>query len=274
MYKLSAFADEAGVKLSEQIQAMQDNRISLLEIRGVDGKNIMSLSPDQVRETKKQLDDGGISVWSIGSPIGKIKLSDPFEPHLDNFKRLLETAHQLDARMFRLFSFYESYDRPEQVMAQMQAFCDAARGSNIALCLENEKGIYSDNAERMVEVLDAVPELHAVFDPANFVQCGVDTAKAWEMLCDRITYLHIKDALPDGTVVPAGYGAGNVAAIVKDYLARGGEVMTLEPHLTAFVGLKDLEAEQTSTVGSAAFRYADNRAAFDAAVAALRAIVD
>ena len=62
----------------------------------------------------------------------------------------------------------------------------------------------------MIDYLVALEtdELDGVFDPANFVQCGIDTIEAFELLQDRITYLHIKDALPDGSVVPAGKGHG------------------------------------------------------------------
>ena len=51
--------------------------------------------------------------------------------------------------------------------------------------------------------------MKAVFDPANFVQCGVDTLKAWEMLKNKVEYLHIKDAVGQA-IVPAGEGEGNI----------------------------------------------------------------
>ena len=40
--------------------------------------------------------------------------------------------------------------------------------------------------------------MKAIFDPANYVQCEVDTLKAWEMIKPYVKYLHIKDALADG----------------------------------------------------------------------------
>ena len=113
--------------------------------------------------------------------------------------------------------------------------------AHITLCHENEKEIFGENTENCLFLHRTFPRLRAVFDPANFVQCGVDTASAWEALREYVDYLHIKDAVADGTVVPAGMGIGNVTAIVGDYLARGGEVMTLEPHLFDFTGLSALE---------------------------------
>jgi sugar phosphate isomerase/epimerase len=139
------------------------------------------------------------------------------------------------------------------------------------LCHENEKHIYGETAESCLEVMEAFPRIRAVFDPANFVQCGVDTLHAWEILKDHVEYLHIKDALADGTVVPAGQGIGNVEQIVKMYLARGGEVMTLEPHLQDFVGLSGLEnGESVKTLN---IKYANNDESFDAAVTALKGVL-
>ena len=71
---LCAFADEADGSLDGQIEALKANGISQLEIRFVDKKNIVSLTPDEAKEIKAKLDANGISVWSLGSPIGKIKI--------------------------------------------------------------------------------------------------------------------------------------------------------------------------------------------------------
>ena len=95
---------------------------------------------------------------------------------------------------------------------------------------------------------------------------------AWEMLKERVHYLHIKDALADGQVVPAGRGIGNVKAILSDFIARGGEDLTIEPHLKVFDGLNALERDNArSAVGG--YLYDSNDQAFDAACAALRELL-
>ena len=141
----------------------------------------------------------------------------------------------------------------------------------MTICHENEKEIFGENTENCLWLHRTFPRLRAVFDPANFVQCGVDTASAWGALRGYVDYLHIKDAVADGTVVPAGMGIGNVPAIVGDYLARGGEVMTLEPHLFDFTGLSALENGKSVKLGISA--YQDNDEAFDAAASALKRII-
>ena len=86
----------------------------------------------------------------------------------------------------------------------------------------------------------------AVFDPANFVQCGVDTLKAYELLEDHIEYFHIKDALAEnGMVVPAGEGDGRIREVFAKLEQAGYEgFLSLEPHLTDFAGLAQLEREE------------------------------
>ena len=79
MIRLCAFADEADASLRGQIAALKKNGIGLIELRGINGTNISKITEDEARKYKSELDEGGISVWSIGSPIGKIKITDDLD---------------------------------------------------------------------------------------------------------------------------------------------------------------------------------------------------
>lgn len=273
-----AFADEASAQIDEQILAMKKNDLLGLEIRNVDGVNVSEISLAKAREVKIKLDAAGLLTWSIGSPIGKIDIEKgDFKLHIEKFKRTLEIADVLDCKNIRLFSFYIPKDaNPEnyrnEVIDRMGVFCDVAKGSPVVLCHENEKGIYGDNAKRALEIVQQFPMIKNIFDPANFVQCGQDTLEAWAMLKDYTKYLHIKDALADGKVVPAGAGVGNVAQIVKEYMAMGGKDFTIEPHLTVFDGLKALENDEVEK-SVAAYEYPSKSAAFDVAVNSFKALL-
>ena len=275
MIKICAFADEASEKISGQIAAMKRNGISMLEIRGVDGTNISEISADKAREVRRMLDAEGMSVWSMGSPIGKISLGDDFAPHVETFKRTLENADILGASKIRLFSFFPIKGESDEVtlhkvLERMSVLCDLTP-DHITLCHENEKKIYGETPERCLDIHKAFPKVRAVFDPANFVQCDVDTLHAWELLKDYVEYMHIKDARADHVVVPAGQGLGNIAAIAKEYIAQGGQVFTMEPHLNIFAGLDKLENGESLKAGVQ--NYANNDEAFDAGVGAFKSIV-
>ncbi len=272
--RLCAFADEAGAALSTQIDALRRNGINLLEIRGVGDKNIKDITASEAKEIKKQLDDSGIAVWSIGSPIGKYSLELDMAPHIEEHKRILENADILGAKHIRMFSFYpaegDSQEATEEkVFAGLDKLC-AVTPKEFILCHENEKDIFGETPEACLKIHRAFPTLRAVFDPANFVQRGVDTVEAWGKLCDYVEYIHIKDATDTGINVPAGDGLGKIPEIIKLYRAQGGEVMTLEPHLALFGGFAGFEKNEEEKK----FVYSSQGEAFDAGVKALKNILE
>ena len=267
-FKLAAFADEASPALDGQIKALKENGISMLEIRNLDGKNIADLSAEEAREVRKKLEEEGLSVWSLGSPYGKISMTDDFEEHLEKFKRSVEVCFELNTKHIRLFSFYDAQESFDAVADRLGRFVESAKGTGIVLCHENEKGIYGDMAARCRRIHETFPEIKAIFDPANFVQSGQDTGEAWEMLEPYVEYMHIKDARKDGSVVPAGKGEGHLPYLLSQFK---GEVLTIEPHLTVFDGLRALEGREKSRIGL--YEYPDPETAFRAATEALRAYI-
>jgi len=274
-FNLCAFADEADSKLDGQIAALKANGIGYLEIRGVDGKNISAITADEAKTIKSRLDDAGIAVWSIGSPTGKIDIKKPFDKHLDEFCHMIELAHILGASHYRLFSFYgtdgaASYE--DAVLERLNRFVEKSKGSGVVLCHENEKDIYGDVAERCLAIHQKIPEIKAIFDPSNFIQCKVDVPAAWNMLKEYVEYIHVKDAKANGGVVPAGHGVGNLSAIIKEFGSRGGGTLSLEPHLHFFKGFGKLQALVLRR--GKEFVYNTQREAFDAASDALKVIIN
>ena len=273
--KLCAFADEASNELHGQIDALKRNGFSLLEIRGVDGDNIKDISISKAKEIRKILDSEGISVFSIGSPIGKYPISDDFSAHLDEFCHVTELAEILGATRIRMFSFFpEKGTEPERT--KYEAFKRLYRitqntPSGLILCHENEKEIFGESDTACLEIHKEFSKIRAVFDPANFVQCGVDTEKAWSVLAPYVEYVHVKDARRDGTVTLAGDGEGKVETILKNYISIGGEVVTLEPHLKKFIGLDRLE--NGSSIKQEDF-YKNCDEAFDTAANRLKSILE
>lgn len=278
-FKIYAFADEASANLDEQIDAMRRNGLQGLELRSVDEINVSDLTVDQAKQIRRRLDDAGLQTWSIGSPIGKIEMDGDFEAHLDKYRRTLELANILGAENIRLFSFFipegkNPDDYESLVIDRLGKFAQLAEGTGVTVCHENEKDIYGDLAVRCEKIHRALPRVKAIFDPANFVQCGQDTLEAWQMLKPYVKYLHIKDALHNGNVVPAGKGDGNVEAILRAYSAMGGSAMTLEPHLAVFSALGQIERHDRSHGVGAEYVYENNHAAFDAAAAALHQLLE
>ena len=275
---LSAFADEASPMLDEQIKALQEEGVSLIELRGVHGKNVSNLTLEEAAAVKAKLDAAGIRLSALGSPYGKANLGVAFDEHLALFKHGLELCKVLDCKRIRMFSFYPAEgksmaDSREEVLRRLEIMVQLAEEAGVQLVHENEKGIYGDDTARNADLLNEFGKrLGFAFDPANFIQCGVNTQEAYDALHDRITYMHIKDAfLSDGAVVCAGHGDGNVPEILRRLNAEREDevILTVEPHLTVFKGLNDLQDEELKHHES----YPDSRTAFHAAVQALKDIL-
>lgn len=251
--KLTGFADEIAQDLNVQIDSLNKLGMHYVEMRGVDGKNLIHHDDAKVKEIKKRLDDAGIALSALGSPLGKIGIDDPFEAHFDEFKRAIQIAHEMDARYVRMFSFYvpsvgtadEKAVIGEKVFDRLRQFADYAKAEDVCLLHENEKGIYGERAKECKEILDAFGGEHfrAIFDFANFVQAQQDTLEAYELLKDHVAYVHVKDALwESGKVVPAGFGDGKLKEILKRLFESGFRgFLSLEPHLFDFEGFAGLE---------------------------------
>lgn len=257
--KLSGFADEMAQDLVTQVTEMQKLGISHIEMRGVDGNNLIYHSDEKVNKIKAYLDDHGMALSAVGSPIGKIGLRDDMDKHFEAFQRAVEIAHKMECDKIRAFSFYVPEEAPvtsfrEEVLDKLGRFVEYAKAEQVIYLHENEKGIYGEKAEQCLDLMKTFygSAFQAVFDFANFVQAKEDTLSAYAMLKPYISYIHVKDAkLADGSVVPAGYGDGHVAQIVSDLNASGFDgFYSLEPHLFHFQGFAQLEKEGISLSGS------------------------
>lgn len=243
--RISGFSDEIDKNIDIQFAVLNKLGIKYFEPRGIDGKNISLLTLDEAKDLKAKMDTAGIKASSIGSPIGKVDISDA-DKDFELFKHIVEIAKILDCKFIRMFSFYNAYGKKDAVISALKRMSDYAEKEEVVLLHENEKDIYGDTAERCLEILEAVnsENFKAVFDPANFVQCGEDTIKAFDMLKKHIAYMHIKDSREDKTIVPAGAGAGNLKYILDSLKNDGYDgFLSLEPHLGTFEGLADLELD-------------------------------
>ncbi len=243
MVKITGFADEISQDPKEQIATLQSEGIRYLEFRAVNGKNVLDQTDEELETYRRMLADAGIGISAIGSPVGKIKISDPFEPELERFKHSLHVAEVMGAPYVRIFSYYgpdggDIVDHREEVLRRMKAKVDAAEGAGVTLFNENEADLYGMRPERCREIIEhcgGTARLVQCFDAGNFVHRGIDAWQAWEMLGDLTGYFHIKDGThdPEWHATPAGEGDGRLPDILADAVNGKGYdgFLSLEPHL-------------------------------------------
>ena len=274
---LSAFADEYSPDFNKQLHGLAENNINLIELRGIDGKSVADITVDEAKEVKKKLDCAGIKLSSVGSPLGKISIKGDLDAHMELTRRICETANIMECTRIRGFSFYGTLENPQEmrsaVIDAVGRMAEICADAGILYCHENEKGIYGDTPQRCLDLITALNgKLGCIFDHANFIQSGCEPyPSGFELLSEYITYMHIKDAMEDGTVVPAGCGIGHIPETLQKLSARNGEIiLTLEPHLRVFHGLAALEHGERTKLQNA---YATSEEAFAAAVTALRSVL-
>jgi sugar phosphate isomerase/epimerase len=257
---ISGFSDEISSNFNTQLRVVSELGMENVCLRGIDGKNIGDYNVEEAKDTiLPRLQKAGIGVSSIGSPIGKVFINDEegFENQKGMLDRLCQIAELLNCKYIRIFSFFipkgENADNyNNEVISKLKAFAEIAKNYNIILLHENEKDIFGDTGRRCKEILTEVGSAHfkAIFDFANFVQCGEDPQECYKLLKDEIEYIHIKDAVfSDGQNVPCGTGDAKIREILFQAIKNGyNGFLTLEPHLVQFESLKDLELEEAEQI--------------------------
>lgn len=247
MFTLSAFADEISADPQTQVDVLASCGIRFIEFRSILESNVLALSDLQIRDFKALLDKHGFRLSAIGSPIGKVRIDEPFGPHLEKFKRAIELAKVFDTPNIRIFSYYppegldwDDYDDHRRaVLDRMWEKCRLAKKAGMRLLHENEHRIYGESPERVVDLMETVtsqPEgevLVAVYDAANYVFCGHDPWQGWQATKQWTKHLHIKDWKKGDThgSIP-GEGEGQFPRWLADAVKMGYDgFATMEPHL-------------------------------------------
>jgi len=244
MAKLSAFADEVSENFSEQVKYLSKENVGYIEPRFINKRNIMDLTKDELDEAKKMIQDHGLKVSAIGSPIGKVKLDEPFRQHLDKFRHAVELARFFETPYIRMFSYYAPEgknidDYLSEVIERMAAKIEILNGTDITMVHENEAHIYGHTAGHCVEMVEAVnsPKLRLVYDPANFVwgEKITDNVKScWPLMKPYVVHIHIKDwklGSKDIGSIP-GEGDGQIKELLAELAALEYDgCLTMEPHL-------------------------------------------
>ena len=241
-FTLSGLGDEIDPDIDTQLRVMAETDLRHLELRGIEETNVLDLSPAQIERIHRAIDEYGFGISAIASPIGKIDITEDFDPHLERFERAIELADEFDAEYIRLFSYYypeddDPNDWRDEVMRRMERKVERAERAGVTLVHENERDIYGDVPERCRDIIETVdsPNLRALFDPANFVVDDIEVyPHAYEELAEYIEYLHVKDAaFADGVEIePAGEGDADIPEVIEALIEDEYEgFASLEPHL-------------------------------------------
>lgn len=241
-FKVAVISDEISQDFEHACSVIaKDFGLHWVELRGMWGKNLQTLSDDELERARKIMAQYGLRATDIASPLFKTdwpgaprsKFS-PKKPDqtFDSFKadfqfkqqeqvleRSIELAKRFDTKIVRCFDFYRLDDvKPyrAQINAKLEEAAATCGKQGILLVLENEFECNTATGREAAATLAEVksPHLMLNWDPGNAVRAGELDAfpAAWELLPKhRIGHCHVKNAAkgPDGKIgwspVDVGY---------------------------------------------------------------------
>lgn len=258
--RIAAITDEFSPNLEEALVPMAEIGMTGAELRVLWGKNIMDLSPDELKLAKRLVTDTGMDVISIASPILKCVL--PNAPEVDSrfqhdvfaSKHTFEDqpkladhafgiAELMGCKIIRVFSYWRTVDPSGcfgAVVEAMQWLAEAAAKRRLIIGLENEHACNISTAADAAKLLAAVghPNLNLVWDPANALCSGEEPFPGGYSLLpkDRIVHVHTKDCHMEGHKPvwgPLGTRSidwkGQIAALIREGYTGW---LSLETHWT------------------------------------------
>ena len=268
---LSGFADEAANQktIDQQFAALAALGMRYFSIRFIDAgngvKNVMALDDDEIVTVKEKLDEYGLSVSSIGSPIGKVKLCDvddgtstgyrPFDQYLvDEVVRACELAETFGTKLIRGFSFYHPKGSPledhfAQAVDQVGQITEVCDQRGLTFGLEVEANLVGQNGQTLAKMHQQVDNnaLVLIFDGGNLVMQGYSEEEIYDQyvaMKPGMGWIHIKDFKdPSGSArvehvdeesikhfVPADIGQSGHQRIMEDF---AGFIPELESRMKA-----------------------------------------
>lgn len=237
MYYLSGFSDEMGTDFEKGLQAFKDFGINYFELRSLWGKNILSLSDDEVKKAKRIADNLGLKNSAIASPIGKSNIEEDISYEMKRLERAIELSKIFGSKKIRIFSFYSSddiYSKRDEVMERLSIFSSIAEKNGVVLLHENEAKIYGEKSRECFEIASTLKSNHfaLVFDPANYSVGGEVVKDAENTMHDYISYIHIKDySSKEKKMVYPGEGDSEIEYVL-DRNKDKDMFISMEPHLS------------------------------------------
>jgi len=253
---LSGFTDEAANDIDKQIQACRELGWKWLDLRSVDGVNIINLPDEKFDKVCSKLSEENIGVSGFGSEIANWsrKISDPPDRDYQELKQAIPRMKRLGVKMIRVMSYHTPEGRvgefPEierEVVSRLKKIAKIAEDEGIVCVHENCETWGGQSPEHTLFLLEQIdsPSFKLAFDTGNpFALVDrrgeppfqyKDALEFYYKVSDHIAYVHIKDGRMDGDTpiyTFPGEGACRVQEILNQMRKNGYDGgFSIEPHI-------------------------------------------
>jgi len=231
---LAVIGDEVGPSLDEMISFCRENDVKRLDMRTVDGKNLLGMTLAEVTSIGERLNKAGLRVPTFVSPVlkwpapgkmaagGKVDFAfDPAScPNHDPLQHAFDIATVLGASKLRVFSHlrYDGF-APEDLDAAVDRLLDLANRHDVTVELENEPVCNIGSIPDLARFFENPPpsldiynldelRLRPLVDIGNSYGVGAPpTTQEIELLAPMTDLIHLKDRDFDAKrTVPLGDG--------------------------------------------------------------------
>lgn len=265
-YEYGVITDEIDQDFARACRVAQGLGISYVEIHTLWDKNVDELTPAELDEVARLLDQHGLRTHLVcGLLFRPFSLADVelatierhplFQEHLAKLERFIVVAQRLKAPYIRTFGFTRDVgganpsprspdgggiddETLDKIAKGLRIACERVAQEGLTLALENARSLYANTGGNQRRVLDAVghPSLKIIWDPANAFVAGEDPAAGFAQVQGHIVDLHCKDAtvVDEATGLTAwariGDGGTDWPTQLRLYQPEPVNVLTVETH--------------------------------------------
>lgn len=268
---LSGFTDEAADTLKGQIAVCRELGWTGIDLRTVDGSNIVDIPEARFDDLVDELSLAGIRVVSFGSRIANWSrtLEDPFDQDLDDLERAIPRMRRLGVPYLRVMSYRppetaEEAESPrvsQEIIRRLRLLAARAENAGIVLTHENCETWGGRSYEHTLQLLEGIdsPAFKLVFDTGNppatidhrddaAPGTRQDALEFYRQVRQAVVHVHIKDArLDDNNVVYTwpGEGSGRIPEILTELRENGYDgPFSIEPHMAVVYHDPSVQAEE------------------------------
>ncbi|GHO59098.1 sugar phosphate isomerase/epimerase family protein [Ktedonobacter robiniae] len=210
LLRLSIVTDEISQDLKHALHVCRDLQVDTVELRKVEGKDIVLHDTASLMRIQSLLRDQGFRVCSIASPFLKCPLWSELAltahtkeqaREWDLLQRSFEVAALFGAPLVRTFSFLRIPDPATIRPVLLEVIAEAARlteEAGLKLVLENEHACNIATGEEAGWLLQRLPAdtFGVIWDPGNEAYVGSSPFPAgYQHVRGRVLHMHVKDAI-------------------------------------------------------------------------------